>query len=118
MGQAKNMQDILGRINDIAVFSGYVKSLDGLSAEQAAVVDSYVAARNDELVGLREEFNEAWARFNSRATQRQFFRCATGAAPKSSPQLVHARQLVEVARARAINLQWQESLGLWIAQPN
>ena len=72
--QAKQMQDILGRINDIAVFSAYISRLDGLTPEQDAVVEAYVAARNEELVGLREQFNinDAWLRFNKRATQQQF----------------------------------------------
>ncbi|MCY3831967.1 MAG: CHAD domain-containing protein [Chloroflexi bacterium] len=72
LGQVKQMQDILGRINDIAVFSAYLSRLDDLSVEQAAVLQTYIAARNDELVGLRAQFDEAWARFNNRATQRQF----------------------------------------------
>ncbi|MDE2853892.1 MAG: CHAD domain-containing protein [Chloroflexota bacterium] len=70
--QAKRMQDILGRINDIAVFSAYVSRLEGLTPEQTAVVDAYMAARNEELAGLREQFNDAWLRFNNRRTQRQF----------------------------------------------
>ena len=70
--QVKEMQEILGRINDIAVFSGYVSRLEHLRPEQSAVLKGYVAARNDELVVLRERFYDAWARFNSRAPQRQF----------------------------------------------
>jgi CHAD domain-containing protein len=70
--QAKKMQDILGRINDIAVFSDYISRLDDLTPEQGAVLESYVAVRNAELLGLREQFYEAWIRFNNRATQRQF----------------------------------------------
>lgn len=70
--QVKEMQEILGRINDIAVFSEYVRALDSVSPQEAAILDAYVAARNDELAGLREQFYDAWARFKGRAPQRQF----------------------------------------------
>ena len=70
--QVKDMQEILGRINDIAVFSEYVSRLNQLTPEQSTVLKGYVAARNDELVGLREQFYDAWARFKGRAPQRQF----------------------------------------------
>jgi len=72
LGQVKAMQEILGRINDIAVFTEYVNSLEDLPPEQAAVLQNYISARDAELVGLREQFYEAWARFNNRATQRLF----------------------------------------------
>ena len=72
LGQVKQMQEILGRINDIAVFSDYVRRLDNVSAEQAALVEGYAQSRNAELVGLRAQFNQAWTRFNNRASQRQF----------------------------------------------
>ena len=70
LSQVKAMQEILGRINDIAVFSETVASLAALPAEQTAVLQSYISARDAELVDLRERFNAAWARFNNRATQR------------------------------------------------
>ena len=70
--QVKEMQEILGRINDIAVFSEYVGRLDRLPPAQSAVLEGYVSARNNELVVLRERFYDAWARFNRRAPQRQF----------------------------------------------
>jgi len=72
LSQVKAMQEILGRINDIAVFSEYVASLDNLPAEQTAVLQNYISARDVELVDLRERFNAAWTRFNNRATQRLF----------------------------------------------
>lgn len=72
LGQVKAMQEILGRINDIAVFIETVNDLDGLTAEQEAVLVSYSRARDDELIGLREQFYLAWTRFNNRATQRLF----------------------------------------------
>ena len=72
LAQVKAMQEILGRINDIAVFTDTVNRLEGLPAAQAAVLESYVSAREAELVGLREDFNDAWTRFKRRATQRQF----------------------------------------------
>lgn len=72
LAQVKAMQEILGRINDIAVFIEYVKELDDLTVEQRAILESYIAARDAELVGLREQFKEAWTRFNNRASQRLF----------------------------------------------
>ena len=70
--QVKAMQELLGRIQDIAVFTEYTGDLDDLPPEQAAVVAAYVAARDAELVLLRERFHAAWTRFNNRATLRQF----------------------------------------------
>ncbi len=72
LGQVKAMQEILGRINDIAVFIDTVNDLEGLTAEQEAMLVSYSRARDAELVGLREQFYQAWSRFNNRATQRLF----------------------------------------------
>lgn len=72
LDQVKAMQEILGRINDIAVFTEAVQRLDDLPPEQTAVLERYRAARDDELVGLRGQFYDAWARFNKRTTQRQF----------------------------------------------
>ena len=72
LGQVKAMQEILGRINDIAVFTEYVNGLEDLPPEQTAILESYSSARDAELVGLREQFSHAWTRFNTRATQRLF----------------------------------------------
>ena len=70
--RVKALQELLGRIQDIAVFTEYMAGLDGLPPEGAALVEAYILARNAELRTLREEFYEAWTRFNNRATQRQF----------------------------------------------
>ncbi len=70
--QVKAMQEILGRINDIAVFSETVAGIDDLPAEQTAILQCYISARDAELAGLRTQFEVAWARFNNRATQRLF----------------------------------------------
>lgn len=70
--QVKEMQEILGRINDIAVFSECLSRLDQMTLEQSAVLEGYISARNNELAVLRGRFYDAWARFNSRASQRQF----------------------------------------------
>lgn len=72
LSQVKAMQEILGRINDIAVFSETVARLDDLPPEQSAALQSYISARDAELVDLRERFNVAWSRFNNRTTQRLF----------------------------------------------
>lgn len=70
--EAKEMQEILGRINDIAVFSDYMSGLKKLSPEQAALVQGYLADRDQALVALRLRFEEQWASFNTRARMRQF----------------------------------------------
>ncbi len=72
LAQVKAMQDILGRINDIAVFIEYLNRLDEWPSEQAAILERYVSAREAELVGLREQFYGAWTRFKRRPTRRQF----------------------------------------------
>ncbi len=69
---ARNMQDVLGRINDIAVFIEAVGRLKKLSPEEAHALEAYRAARLAEQGSLREEFDELWTRFKNRATQRQF----------------------------------------------
>ncbi len=70
--RVKAMQEILGRVQDIAVFTGYMSALADLPPQQQALVEAYVAMRNQELAQLRERFDEEWTRFNSRATQRDF----------------------------------------------
>jgi CHAD domain-containing protein len=70
--RVKEMQDILGRINDISVFPEYLRGIDQLSPAQSAILEAYVLARNKELLALREQFYEAWTQFNNRAPQRQF----------------------------------------------
>lgn len=72
LAQVKAMQEILGRINDIAVFIQYVNDLDDLTDEQRAILDGYIGARDAELIDLRAQFDGAWTRFNNRATQRLF----------------------------------------------
>lgn len=72
LSQVKAMQEILGRINDIAVFSETVAGIDDLPSQQSAILQSYLCAREAELADLRERFHLAWTRFNNRATQRQF----------------------------------------------
>ena len=67
-----SMQDTLGRINDIYVFVSRLQRLDKLSPEQTALVDDYIARRNNELIQLRAAFYDDWARFNTRAVQRKF----------------------------------------------
>ncbi len=72
LAEVKAMQEILGRINDIAVFTETMRQLNGLSSQQSALVADYIAARDHELIALRLQFAAAWVRFNSRATQRDF----------------------------------------------
>ena len=72
LAEVKAMQEILGRINDIAVFNEYMRDIADLSPAQSALIAAYIADREGELVALRERFKGAWTRFNSRAIQRQF----------------------------------------------
>lgn len=72
LAQVKAMQEILGRVNDIAVFTDYVNQLEGMPPAQSDILQEYIRARNAELVDLRAQFYIAWKRFNSRASQRQF----------------------------------------------
>ena len=70
--QVKAIQEILGRISDIAVFTEYMYGLDNLPSAQNVVIESYINARDEELVHLRQQFNDVWVKFNTRATQRLF----------------------------------------------
>ena len=70
--EVKLMQDLLGRINDIAVFCDRMNRVKRLSKNQQAAVDSYVEARQQELDNLRNQFDGQWQSFNRRAIQRQF----------------------------------------------
>lgn len=70
--EVKAMQDLLGRINDIAVFSERIQSVRRLNDDQKVVVALYLETRNAELDILREQFDEQWQSFNQRTVQRQF----------------------------------------------
>ncbi len=72
LSEAKEMQDILGRVNDIAVFSDTMRGLKKLSPQQAAVLQGYLAERDQALVALRLRFDKQWVSFNTRARLRQF----------------------------------------------
>lgn len=69
---AKEMQEILGRINDIVVFSNYMSAFKKLKPEQTEVVRGYLANRDQALSALRLRFEELWAAFSTRARMRQF----------------------------------------------
>ena len=66
------MQDYLGRVNDISVFTDTVSRLKKLSPAEAQSLERYRAARLAEREALREDFAALWRRFKSRATQREF----------------------------------------------
>ena len=68
----KAMQEILGRINDIAVFSEYLRGIATVTLDQDAVIASYLNDRDNELIALREQFAAQWRSFNSRANLRKF----------------------------------------------
>jgi len=69
--EIKAMQDLLGRMNDIVVFTEYMNSIKKLSPEQETVVEHYTTVRENELDALRETFDDQWQSFNTRTTQRQ-----------------------------------------------
>ena len=71
ISEVKNMQDVLGRLNDIAVFTDHVNGIKRLNADQQAIIEQYVDTRNHELEQLREDFDVQWQSFNQRTTQRQ-----------------------------------------------
>lgn len=70
--EVKAMQEILGRINDIAVFSEYLRGIATVRPDQDAVIASYLNDRDNELIALREQFAAQWRSFNSRANLRKF----------------------------------------------
>ena len=70
--EVKAMQEVLGRINDIAVFTETMSRLDDLPPEQSALIGYYINDRTGELVALRQQFTLVWTRFNNRTTQRHF----------------------------------------------
>jgi len=70
--EVKSMQDLLGRINDIAVFMEQVNQIKRLNKEQKAMIDDYCETRDQELDVLREQFADRWESFNRRTVQRQF----------------------------------------------
>ncbi len=72
LSEAKEMQDILGRVHDIAVFGDTMRGLKKLSPQQAAVLQGYLTERDQALVALRLRFDKQWASFNTRARLRHF----------------------------------------------
>ena len=72
LAEVRALQDLLGRINDIAVFAESLNQLQDLSPGQADAIAAYLADRERELNDLRAQFYDRWTRFNARARQRQF----------------------------------------------
>jgi len=70
--EVKAMQNLLGRINDIAVFTERANKIKRLTPEQQSVIEQYCTTRNQELDDLRTQFYVQWQSFNKRTTQRQF----------------------------------------------
>lgn len=70
--EVKVMQDLLGRINDITVFTQRVSVIKRLNSKQQAVIEIYSTIRQQELDSLRNQFDAQWQSFNKRTTQRQF----------------------------------------------
>lgn len=68
----KAMQNLLGRINDIAVFKERATRIKRLTPEQQAVIEQYCDTRTQELNEHRNQFYVQWQSFNKRTTQRQF----------------------------------------------
>ena len=70
--EVKEMQNLLGRINDIAVFTERANKIKRLNDEQQTIIEQYCDTRNQELDDLRKQFYVQWQSFNKRTTQRQF----------------------------------------------
>jgi CHAD domain-containing protein len=70
--KVKAMQNLLGRINDIVVFTERANTIKRLTPEQQLIIGQYCIIRQQELDDLRNQFNVQWRSFNKRTTQRQF----------------------------------------------
>lgn len=70
--EMKAMQDLLGRMNDIVVFTERVNHIKHPTDEQQEVIEQYQAARQQELDTLRSHFDDQWESFNRRTVQKQF----------------------------------------------
>lgn len=70
--EVKAMQDLLGRFNDISVFTDYMNHIKRLSSEQQAIIEQYTTVRLQEADDLRSQFDDQWQSFNQRTTQRLF----------------------------------------------
>ena len=70
--ELKAMQDLLGRLNDIAVAHRLLGKLKKLDATGTAAMEHYLAALAEEQAALLARFPEAWAHFNTRSVQRKF----------------------------------------------
>lgn len=68
----KEMQDFLGRMNDMTVFEERVKSLKKLSSSEKSARDAYIASLQLESATAHEQVVEKWMAFNKRNTQRLF----------------------------------------------
>lgn len=72
INELKNIQDLLGRMNDIEVArQSLVDLMDDLDGDQNAVLWVYIEALESEKPGLYEKFPAVWQRFNSKAIQRK-----------------------------------------------
>ncbi len=70
--EVKSLQDVLGRFNDISVFTEYIQTIKRLSPEQKTLMQTYIDVRQEELGDLRIKFSEQWQSFNQRTVQRYF----------------------------------------------
>ena len=70
--EVKAMQDMLGRMNDIAVFTQTARQLQDRQPEQADIIESYLMERRRELGSQRGRFMAQWRFFHQRKTRRQF----------------------------------------------
>lgn len=69
--ELKRMQDLLGRMNDIAVADDLLTSLmPGLDFATCEFLKAYGKSLAEESELLRQQVPEAWERFNSRETRR------------------------------------------------
>lgn len=71
INEVKAMQDLLGRMNDITVFTEWMEKVKRPSDEQQAMINQYIDTRQNELGELRSHFDNQWQSFNRRTVQKQ-----------------------------------------------
>lgn len=70
--ELKQMQDLLGRFNDIEVArQSFIDLMEDLDGDQSAALWLYVNHLDDEIPALRAKIPAAWQRFNTKTVQRK-----------------------------------------------
>jgi len=69
--ELKNMQDHLGRLNDIVVAQAVLSALKKLDEAEEAVINAYLAQLEAEANRTVANYNSIWQKFNGRTVQRK-----------------------------------------------